>query len=168
METEKIVVISYAVLLVVLLGMDLYILRYLRFLRKSFPKMAHLVREDTKLYFQESADKAVEMSKRLNEEHTAALAKALDDSQQKAVTMLEGLTLKAQDHAAQAVIQAQKEAENIRRQGEEEVRRLERQTVDRSALALEWALRQYVKKEISLAQHEQLIRQFVTEYLNEN
>lgn len=149
-------------------GLIIYLVVAIRRLHASFAKLGFLVREDAKKYFDEAADKIVDTNKQFQDTYTEIVHKGTQSALQDVSGVMRVAVVKAQTDAGSIIIEARKQAQDILTAAQRDSLTYKQKALDQSAQAVEWVTTQYVGKTFTEAQHVDLIRRLLQEYVNEN
>ena len=134
----------------------------------AFAKLGFIVREDAKKYFDDAAGKIVDTNDRLSEQYR----KVVEESTKKVLAdsggIMEHSVAEAQARAGQIILQAQTDAQRIIGDARERADQERQMALTRTVDAVSWTMQQYLKKGYDASQHEELIQQIITTYVNEH
>lgn len=159
--------------IILLLGLVLLVLmavvyKALKNLEGSFAKIGYVAREDTKHYFEESAEKALEVSRIAIDENKKQIEDTMKQALADSGNILRDTLAQAEKQAGEIILQAHRDADNIKKQATQDADKYFKLLIDQSAEAIDWALAQFVKEEMSVKDHEELIGKLVNSYLNDH
>lgn len=163
------VLISIAALCVALLGLVVAISCLIRLssLQSQLAKFAFLVREDTKKFFDEAGQQAVELSKKTLEDSTESLKGALGQVSDSAIEKIAKVVKEAEEEAAVTRAKTREEADRLIAAAKEEAAIQLYASSKQAATAVEWAMEQWLHQEMSVQQHAALIERLVVTYLDD-
>lgn len=159
-------VVGAIALVLVYFVVRLYLLT--KHINNAFNKLGFVLRQDTKQYFDDAASKIVET----NDQFQSIYQKAIADATQKVLVdsgvVMERALSDAHVKAGKVILQAQSDAQNIIAAAKEQANQEYDAALKRSVDTLGWALQQYLKEQVDLKHHEQIIQKMINAYLNEN
>ena len=159
-------VILIALLVVLLILLFRVYLAY-RNMENSFSKIGYIAREDTKKYFDETSRKALEMYQQSTSVNQNIVLSSIQKVVAESNKITEEYIAKAERYRSAILLEANKEAETIKKEAKLEAIKNYEHIVDQSALAIDWALSQYMKENFSISDHEEIIKKLIKIYSDE-
>ncbi len=137
-------------------------------LKSSFAKLGYVVRQDLQEYFDQSANKVLDIQQQSVEQQQQAIEqtmqKVLDESSQ----VIQKTLARAEKQASTIILKAHNDRQQILDDARKESQQYLRRLTDYSSEALEWSMEQLMKEKIDLNGHEELVRSLVSVYLDEH
>lgn len=156
-----------SIALVIIIIIIIIILRMMHRLNSSFAKLGYVTREDAKKYFGDAADKVTDMNSTFYQQNQemidSGVRKVLEESGQ----VMAGSIAQAQQQAGNVILKAQEDARQIIASTKTEAQQYYTKALGESVDAMEWALEQYMKDNLNIKQHEDIITRLLETYINE-
>lgn len=133
----------------------------------SFPKLGHVIREDAKKYFDDAAGKIIGTNEQFQSSYTKIVHDGTLSALTNAETVLNDTLSAAQREAGEIILKAREDAQNIISAAKTDATKQSDEAIGHSAETIRWVMEQYVGREFSTEQHEQIISRLLEEYTHE-
>jgi vacuolar-type H+-ATPase subunit H len=166
--SSGVVSIIFGVISITLLILVVRLYFMIHQINSSFAKLGYVLREDSKKYFDEAAEKIVSTNTQMQESYTKIVHDGTVSALSEASQTIEKTLVVAHKDAGDVVLQAREEAQRIVAESRTEAAAQVDQALSRSSDAIQWVMGQYVGQVFTTYQHEAIITKLLDEYINEN
>jgi vacuolar-type H+-ATPase subunit H len=140
----------------------------LKKISESFGKIGYLAREDTKRYFKESSDKAIEVFAGAAEKNKEIIGQTMQKVLIDSASVVKESISSAEREASLIITEARKEAVNIKKEAEEESNKYFDKIISDAVQAVDWSVEQFIKDNYSVKEHEDIVRRLINIYVDEH
>ena len=134
-------------------------------LNSSIAKLSYVIREDAKKYFDDAGEKIVDTNEHFQSMYTKIVHDGTMSALTNAETVLKDTISSAHRESNEIILIARNDAQNIIAAAKNDAEKQYDDAVNRSVDTIRWVIEQYTDRQLTVDQHEAIIRHLLEEYL---